>query len=153
MRKLTLGLISTTCLLVFGCATPYYGPLQNIPQVPEEKAATLVVIVEKRVQSSSVSLVPSIDGIEAYALNNNQYIVFHIAPGEHTVIAKFGQHVNGAQIQDKSIARFHQKLGETMYLYLIYHTFPVMFPYVEIVQLTEEQARPLMEKATRVGPQ
>jgi len=134
-------------ILIVGC-TPYYGPLQKLPDVSADNASELVIISDGGVSALGSTMTVGLNGREIFALAGNQYATFHIAAGTHSIIGKSG---SGAPLTDKGIIELSSKPGERIYLHFLHHKFPLI--YVEIVQLTEEQARPLMEKATRVGPQ
>jgi hypothetical protein len=147
MRKQILVIFIS--LFMVGCA--YHGPLQSLPAVSSDDAATLVVITEDSFWTKGYGLIPTIDGIQTYAMDANQYIVLRVAPGNHTVIGNSSHY--GAHITDESIVTVSPQAGETIYLYFVLlQNFPAGQRTV-LKQITEEEALKLMEKATRVGPQ
>ena len=152
MSKLVKIILMTLLLaLTAGCGKQYHGPL-SLPTVSPETAANLVIIVERAFFADGASFIPAIDGVEAYSLNQNQYVTILVPPGEHTVTSKFG-HVH-SHITNKSVIKISPKNGETIYLHFIAHQniFTDPGPYVSVTRIPEEQALQLMKEATRVGP-
>ena len=147
MLKHILVLVGLLILFASGCT--YKGPLQSLPPVATEEAATIVVIVEK-IFPPMRPVVAVIDGKEVYAIGNNQYVIFHVTPGSHTVI---GKRNDDRAITNKSIAEFSLKTGETVYLYFERKVFSTLDPHTIVSQIPEAQAKELMKNATRVGPQ
>ena len=138
-------LILLLCTSIVGCA--YHGPLQKLPYVSTADAAELVIIADNSGLVAGQAIIPVIDGREAYSLARNQYVVFNVAPGEHTVLGKMS-HAHH-QITDRSVLEISAKPKERVYLHFLVNMG--IRPDITVSRISEWEAKELMEKAERVG--
>jgi hypothetical protein len=145
MKRLRFFLFSILLLTSAGCAATY-GPMYDLPAVPTNEAAELIIIRDKAIIASAAAMVISIDRLPTYALPTGSYIIRKIPPGTHIIAADIDvRDYHGPGIIKENMATIVAKTGEKIYLL----TGPVgIFAYRgKISQISEAQGKELMAES------
>ena len=148
MRRLLVFVVLLFNFTV-ACVPFHRGGIYDFPHVSGKETAGLVIITEKSFRSQGMGFIPVINGVEVCVLDQNQYAVIPVTPGEHAITGKIA--ARQPQTTEESSIKISQKVGETLYLFFVLQQPSFEMAYVVVTQIPEEQAHQLMKDAIRVG--